>query len=65
MSNYGIIENNKIINVIVAESDVIDSLLKENQESILLETSTPWVNWERIGTEWFNPNAPVAEEPTE
>jgi hypothetical protein len=61
MSNYGIIQNNKIINVIVAESNVIDSLLKENQESILLETGTPWINWERIGTEWFNPNPPVEE----
>jgi hypothetical protein len=62
MSNYGIIENNKIINVIIAENDVIDSLLKENQESLLLETSTPWINWERIGTEWFNPNPIETEE---
>lgn len=62
MSNYGIIENNKIINVIIAESDVIDSLLKENQESILIETSTPWINWERIGTEWFDTNPIETEE---
>jgi len=65
MKNYGIIENNKIINVIVAESDAIDSLLQENQESFLIEGNTPWINWERIGTDWFNPNPPVVEGPTQ
>jgi hypothetical protein len=65
MPNYLIIENDTVINVIVADTAEIAAEVtgKEVIESI---NSTPWIGWTRSGDTWTEPviEAPV-EEPTE
>lgn len=58
MANYAIIENDVVINVIVAES-------KEIAEEVtgleVVETiGQPWAGWQRVDGEWVDPN-PVVE----
>ena len=66
MSNYLVIENNKVINVIVADTAEIAAEVtgKEVIESI---NSTPWIGWTRSGDTWTEPviEQPVIEESTE
>ena len=61
MANYLVIEDNKVVNVIFADTAEIAAEVtgKEVLESILSE---PWLNWTRSGNTW---SAPVVEEPTE
>ena len=60
MTNYLVIEDNKVINVIVADTAEIAAEVtgKEVIESTLPE---PWIDWTRSGDTW---TAPVIEEPT-
>lgn len=61
MTNYLVIEDNKVINVIVADTAEIAAEVtgKEVIESI---NSTPWIDWTRSGDTWTAP--PTLEEPT-
>ena len=61
MANYLIIENNKVINVIVADSKEIAEQVT-NLEAIESTSSTPWIGWEKIDDVW---TAPAVEKPTE
>jgi len=58
MTNYGIIENDKVINVIVAESAELAAELTGKE--ILETTGEPWIDWTRTDGVW---SAPVEEEP--
>ena len=59
MGNYLIIENDTVVNVIVADTAeiAVEVTGKEVQESTLPE---PWIGWTRSGNTWI---APVIEEP--
>lgn len=64
MSNYLVIENNKVVNAIVADTAEIAAEVtgKEVIESI---NSTPWIGWTRSGDTWIEPvNEVPVEEPT-
>lgn len=59
MANYAIIENDKVVNVIVAESAELAAELtgKEVAEAI----DGLWIDWTRVNGVW---SAPVEEEVT-
>lgn len=59
MANYLIIENDTVVNVIVADTAEIAAEVtgKEVQEST---SSEPWIGWTRSGDTWA---APVIDEP--
>jgi hypothetical protein len=59
--NFLIIKNDKVTNVILAESKEIAEELTGG-EAIEATGSEPWINWTRSGDTW---TAPVIEEPTE
>lgn len=61
MPNYLVIEDNKVINVIVADTAEIAAEVT-GKEVIESTSSEPWLNWTRSGDTW---TAPVVEEPTE
>jgi hypothetical protein len=57
MANYAIVENDVVINVIVADS-------KEIAEDVtgaeaLEITGQPWIGWQRVDGEWVDPFKPV------
>jgi hypothetical protein len=58
MANYLVIENNKVVNVIVADTAEIAAEVtgKEILESISPE---PWINWTRSGDTWTAPEEPT------
>lgn len=58
MANYLVIENDKIVNVIVADSLEIAQEVT-GKEVLESRDSTPWLDWTRSGSEWI---APVIEE---
>lgn len=60
MTNYLVIEDNKVINVIVADTAEIAAEVT-GKEVIESTSSEPWLNWTRSGNTW---SAPVIEEPT-
>jgi hypothetical protein len=61
MPNYLVIENDKVINVIVADTAEIAAEVT-GKEVIESTSSEPWINWTRSGNTWI---APVVEESTE
>lgn len=61
--NYLVIENDKIVNVIVADSLEIAQEVT-GKEVLESRDSTPWLEWTRSGSEWIAPPAPV-ETPAE
>jgi hypothetical protein len=61
MANYLVIEGNKVINVIVADTAEIAAEVT-GKEVIELTSSEPWIDWTRSGNTW---SAPIVEEPTE
>lgn len=61
MSNYLIIENDKVVNVIVADSLEIAAELT-GKEVIESTSSEPWLDWTRLNNTW---TAPAIEQPTE
>ncbi len=56
MPNYGIIENDKITNVIVA-TDEENALSALGTVEIIETAGEPWINWVRIYGVWKNPEA--------
>lgn len=61
MKKYLIIENDKVINVIIADDLETASLVSAGREAIESIEATPWIDWTRSGDTWN----PPAEEPTE
>lgn len=62
MANYLVIEDNKVINVIVADTAEIAAEVT-GKEVIESTSSEPWLNWTRSGDTWAEPV--VEEEVTE
>jgi hypothetical protein len=58
MANYLVIEDNKVVNVIVADTAEIAAEVT-GKEVIESTSSEPWINWTRSGDTW---TAPVEEE---
>lgn len=54
MANYLIIENDKVINVIVADSKAL-AIELTGKEVIESTSSEPWINWTRSGNTWTAP----------
>jgi hypothetical protein len=63
MAIFALVKNNKIVNVIVADSKEISESVS-GYESIET-TGQPWIGWERIDGVWVNPSPDIVEEPTE
>lgn len=59
--NYLIVQNNKVVNVIVADTKEIAEEVT-GLEAIAVTGSEPWIGWTRSGNVWIKPE-PV--EPTE
>jgi len=53
MPNYAIIENNKITNVIVADSKEI--AIEVTGKEVLETTGQPWIDWTLSGNTWLEP----------
>ena len=67
MTNYLVIENNKVINVIVADTAEIATEVT-GKEVIESTSSEPWIDWTRSGDTWIAPvreEVPMVEESTE
>jgi hypothetical protein len=58
MPNYVIIEDDKVINVIVAESAEV--AIEVTGKEVFETTGEPWINWTRTDGVW---SAPVEPEP--
>jgi hypothetical protein len=58
--NYAVIENNQVLNVIVAESLKIAEEVT-GQECVECNGSF-WIGWTRNGKEWIAPAEPIVEE---
>lgn len=63
MANYAIIEDNKVINVIVAESAEI--AIEVTNKEVLETTGEPWIDWTRTDGVWSAPIEPEPEVITE
>jgi len=54
MTNYAVIDNETIINVIVADN--AETALKYGGGTEVLETTgVPWIGWVRVDGEWVAP----------
>jgi hypothetical protein len=53
MANYAIIENDKVINVILAESAEI--AVEVTGKEVLETTGEPWIDWTRTDEVWAKP----------
>jgi hypothetical protein len=60
MANYLVIEDNKVVNVIVADTAEIAAEVT-GKEVLESTSSEPWLGWTRINDTW----ALLVEEPTE
>lgn len=60
MANFAIIENNVVINVIVAGSKEIAEQVTGLEATET--TGEPWTGWLLVDGEWVNPVAPVISE---
>jgi hypothetical protein len=59
--NFLIIENDKVINVIIADSKEIAEAVSPNATEVIEATGpTPWINWTLVNGTW---TAPPVEEP--
>ena len=57
MPNYAVITENKVTNVIVADTEEI--AIEVTGQEVFETTGEPWINWTRLGNTW---SAPVEEE---
>ena len=60
MKNYAIIEDNKVINVIIAESAERASEITNCE--VLETTGEPWIDWARTDGVWANPSERPIED---
>lgn len=60
MADYLVIENNTVVNVIVADTAEIAAEVtgKEVQESI---SPTPWIGWTKQGDAWIAPEPEIID----
>jgi len=56
MANYAIIENDKVLNVILAESAEI--AVEVTGKEVLETTGEPWIDWTRTNGVWSAPVEP-------
>jgi len=64
MSNYLVIEDNKVVNVIVADTAEIAAEIT-GKEVVESTSSEPWLDWTRFGNTWSAPVEPELEVTTE
>jgi hypothetical protein len=64
LTRCGIVENNTLVNIIVAES-VERAFEIFGGEIIDVTNGTPAIGWVRVDGVWIDPNAPITEESTE
>jgi hypothetical protein len=53
MNNYAIIENNQVVNVIVADS--LEVAQQTTNKEVIETTGQPWIGWTRVDGQWINP----------
>lgn len=53
MNNYAIIENNQVVNVIVADS--LEVAQQSTNKEVLETTGQPWIGWIRVDGQWVKP----------
>jgi hypothetical protein len=53
MANFAIIENDKVINVIVADS--IEIAQQVTDREVTETNGEPWIDWKRVDGVWVNP----------
>lgn len=53
MVNYAIIDNNEIVNVIVADSPEVAQ--QTTNKEVIETTGQPWIGWKRVDGQWINP----------
>lgn len=64
MPNYAVVQNDEIINVIVAENLAIAEQVTECEcFEVEIEPGNPSIGWKRVDEEWIDPNIPVEEKP--
>ena len=56
--NYAIIQNNEIVNIIVAENETIAMDVSGASEVLLLENNDLKIGWTRVEGVWKDPFAP-------
>lgn len=61
MANYAIVDNDTVINLIVAES-LEDAESVSGHEAVEPVDGVPGIGWVRVDGVWTDPNAPVEEE---
>jgi hypothetical protein len=60
---FAIIENDKVINVISADSQEVAE--QATGLEVLETTGEPWIDWTRIDGVWIKPEEPTVEEPVD
>jgi hypothetical protein len=55
VSNYAVVKDETIINVIVAD-DAETALTYGGGTEVLETTGAPWIGWVRVDGEWIDPN---------
>lgn len=60
--NYAIIENETVINIIVAENEEIAQNVSGLNEIILLENESLGIGWTRVDGVWIDPRVIVETE---
>jgi hypothetical protein len=63
--NFLVIKQDKVQNVIVAETQEIAEAVSPNAEVIEAIGSEPWINWTRSGGVWTPPEEPKEPEESE
>lgn len=53
MNNYAVVENDKIVNVVVAESAEIAA--EVTGATVIETTGVPWIDWQFVNNEWRSP----------
>ncbi len=60
MSDYLVIHNDEVVNVIVADSAEIAAMVTD-LEIIESTSNEPWIGWKRVNGEWINPETLTPE----
>jgi hypothetical protein len=60
--NYAIIENETVINIIVAENEEIAQNISGSNEIVLLENESFGIGWTRVDGVWIDPRVILEAE---
>jgi len=64
MPNFAVIENDEIVNVIVAENQALAEQVTETEcLEIENEPGSPGIGWKRVKNKWINPNISIEVPP--